>query len=83
MWLLPQGRPASGDWPGVDEAVIGHFVERAGLPEAPPLFDWLQGDVLLFAFLCAGLFAGFVLGYCARIAFHEPRERSQRSGEHT
>ena len=68
---------ASGAWPGVDEAVIGQFVARAGLPEPPPLFTWLQGDVLLLAFLCAGLGAGFVLGYCARLTFFEQRERER------
>ena len=75
LYWLPRSAP-SGEWPGVDEAVIGGFVARAGLPEPPPLFAWLQGDVLLFAFLCAGLAAGFVLGYCARLAFFEQRERS-------
>ena len=78
---LPQRTPASGEWPGVDEAVIGHFVAQAGLPEPPPLFAWLQGDVLLFAFLCAGLCAGFVLGYFARVAFFEQREPRAASAE--
>ena len=75
LYYLPSASPASSEWPGVDEAVIGGFVERAGIPEPPPLFAWLQGDLLLFMFLCAGLCAGFVLGYFARVAFFEQRER--------
>jgi hypothetical protein len=75
VYCLPKAGPASGEWPGVDESVIGSFVARAGIPEPPPLFAWLQGDLLLFMFLCAGLAAGFVLGYFARVAFFEQRER--------
>lgn len=73
LWYLPRQTP-SGAWPGVDETVIGSVVERAGIPEPPPLFAWLQGDLLLFMFLCAGLCAGFVMGYFARVAFFEQRE---------
>ena len=65
--LLLRGHAASGQWPGVDEAVIGRFVEQTGR-RSPPLFDWIRGDVLLFAFLVAGLLAGFVLGFFARSA---------------
>jgi cobalt/nickel transport protein len=69
------------EWPGVDEAVIGNIAQRAGRPEAEPLLRWVQGDLLLFMFLCAGLGAGFVLGYFARVAFVEQRE-SQQLDEH-
>lgn len=65
--LLVRGHAASGQWPGVDEAVIGRFVDASGR-RAPPLLDWVRGDVLLFAFLVAGLLAGFVLGFFARAA---------------
>lgn len=65
-WLV-SGRPSSGEWPGVDEAVIGRFVDESGR-RSPPLFDWVRGDLLLFAFLVAGLLAGFVLGFFARSA---------------
>lgn len=68
VWaFLVKGRAASGQWPGVDEAVIGRFVEESGR-RSPPLLDWVRGDVLLFAFLVAGLLAGFVLGFFARAA---------------
>jgi hypothetical protein len=65
--FLVSGHASSGQWPGVDEAVIGRFVEESG-HRSPPLLDWVRGDVLLFAFLVAGLLAGFVLGFFARAA---------------
>jgi len=66
--VLVRGQAGTGQWPGVDEAVIGRFVEESG-QRSPPLLDWVRGDVLLFAFLLAGLLAGFVLGFFARSAF--------------
>jgi hypothetical protein len=63
--LLIENHAATGQWPGVDEAVIGRFVDESG-QRSPPLLDWVRGDVLLFAFLVAGLLAGFVLGFFAR-----------------
>ena len=70
--LLPgrfwcSGHASTGQWPGVDEAVIGRFVDESGSRSAP-LFAWIRGDLLLFAFLVAGLLAGFVLGFFARSA---------------
>jgi cobalt/nickel transport protein len=65
--FLVGGHAATGEWPGVDEAVIGRFVDESG-SRSPPLFDWVRGDLLLFAFLMAGLLAGFVLGFFARSA---------------
>lgn len=68
VWaFLIRGHGATGQWLGVDEAVIGRFVDESGR-RAPPLFDWVRGDALLFAFLVAGLLAGFVLGFFARAA---------------
>jgi hypothetical protein len=72
--LLPPRAAAPGEWPGVDDAVIGRFVREAGQPPPEPLIGWVRGDLLLFAFLCAGLFAGFVLGFFARALFVERRE---------
>jgi hypothetical protein len=80
LWLV-RGSNASGTWPGVDESVIGGFAERAGRTEAEPLLSWVQGDALLFMFLCAGLCAGFVLGYFARVAFVEQRESGPAGGD--
>lgn len=71
--FLVSGHAPSGEWLGVDEAVIGRFVDDAG-QRSPPLFEWVRGDVLLFAFLVAGLLAGFVLGFFARAALGREQE---------
>ena len=76
LWLV-RDMAADGAWSGVDEAVIGDIAQRAGRPESSPLLSWVQGDLLLFMFLVAGLGAGFVLGYFARIAFVEQRETAR------
>jgi cobalt/nickel transport protein len=62
---------AKGEWPGVDEAVIGRFVAEAGRPPPRAVIDWVRGDALLFAFLSAGLVAGFLLGFWSRALFVE------------
>jgi hypothetical protein len=59
-----------GPWSGVDDAVVGKFAEAAGRHARAPL---LEGDLLLFAFLVAGIIGGFVLGYCFRTLFVERR----------
>jgi len=59
----------SGQWPGVDETVVGRFAREAGRSSTSPIIDWVHGDSLLFAFLCAGLVAGFVLGFFGRALF--------------
>lgn len=63
--------PVGGDgqWPGVDETVVGRFAREAGRSPTSPIIDWVHGDTLLFAFLCAGLVAGFVLGFFGRALF--------------
>jgi hypothetical protein len=67
-WVfLLNDHAAPGHWPGVDEAVIGRFVDESG-QRSLPVFDWVTGDLLLFAFLVAGLLAGFVLGFFSRSA---------------
>lgn len=57
-------------WDGVDESVVARFAEDAGRKPGP-LFETVQGDLLLFAFLWAGLLAGFALGYYWRVLFVE------------
>ena len=74
------GGPAA-EWAGVDDSVIGRFVAEAGRPPPRPLFAWLQGDLLLFAFLWAGLVAGFVLGYWGRALFGEAERRAPREAD--
>jgi hypothetical protein len=69
------------EWPGVDDAVIGRFVREAGQPPPQPLIEWIRGDLLLFAFLCAGLFAGFMLGFFGRALFVERHDSAARAPE--
>lgn len=57
-------------WAGVDETVVGRFAASAGRHARAPL---VAGDLLLFAFLVAGIVGGFVLGYCFRRLFAEER----------
>lgn len=57
-------------WPGVDDKVVGSFAAAAGRHPRPPL---LSGDLLLFAFLLAGIAGGFVLGYFYARLFTEAR----------
>jgi len=67
-----RARSAAGGaeaWSGVDDSVIGRFVAEAGRPPPRPILDWVHGDLLLFAFLWAGLLAGFALGYWGRALF--------------
>ncbi len=55
-------------WSGVDESVIERYAKQAGYPASKPLFG-IQGDLLLFLFLAAGLIAGFIIGYYWRALF--------------
>jgi len=57
-------------WPGVDDSVVAKVAEAAGRHARAPL---LEGDLLLFAFLVAGIVGGFVLGYTFRKLFAEQR----------
>ena len=67
MMLLAPG------WPGVDETVVQKMAAEAGrVPHEP----FLQGDLLLFAFLAAGIIGGFALGYTWRLLFSERRDRA-------
>jgi cobalt/nickel transport protein len=74
--LLLQHNTSSGEWPGVDEAVVGRVAEAAGRPEPAFAITWIHGDLLLFTFLCAGLIAGALLGFYGRAAFYEAPRKS-------
>jgi hypothetical protein len=65
-WLL---RHSSGAWDGVDETVVGKYARQAGHPPRKPYINTDQGDLLLFAFLIAGVCGGFVGGYYFRELF--------------
>ena len=60
-------------WVGVDESVVGKFAEQAGRPPRKPLINTDQGDLLLFAFLLAGITGGFIGGYLFRGLFSPPK----------
>jgi cobalt/nickel transport system permease protein len=49
-------------WVGVDETVIEKFAEECGRTAQQPLINTDQGDLLLFAFLLAGIIGGFIAG---------------------
>ncbi|XXY45244.1 hypothetical protein WME91_35090 [Sorangium sp. So ce269] len=68
LWLAGCG---GASWDGVDEAVVRRVAEDAGRHDTGPLFAGLEGDLLLFAFLWAGLLAGFAIGYYSRVLFVE------------
>ena len=77
----PASRPGSAaSWPGVDEAVIEKVAEKAGRPAREPFINTDQGDLLLFAFLLAGIGGGFVAGYNFRTLFPPKRARGAGSG---
>ena len=57
-------------WAGVDDAVVGTIAGAAGRHARAPFVD---GDLLLFAFLVAGILGGFVLGWTFRRLFVEPQ----------
>jgi cobalt/nickel transport system permease protein len=63
-----QGAPVS-PWAGVDETVVARVAAEAG--RTPSKGE--SGDLLLFAFLCAGIVGGFALGYFYRVLFVEGR----------
>ena len=70
----------AASWPGVDEAVIEKVAEKAGRPAREPFINTDQGDLLLFAFLLAGIGGGFVAGYNFRTLF-PPRHRKREGQE--
>jgi hypothetical protein len=59
-------------WAGVDETVVERLASSAGRTRWRTFLDG-TGDLPLFAFLCAGLVGGFVLGYGYRALFVEQR----------
>ena len=72
----------SAPWPGVDEAVIEKFAEKAGRPAREPFINTDQGDLLLFVFLIAGAAAGFAAGYWFCVLFPPKRRGDGTDGGH-
>ena len=80
LWLLfslPSAAPCEEKWKGVDETVVEKFAEQAGRPPRKPFINTDQGDILLFAFLVAGMIGGFVAGYSFRTLF-PPKDHSDK-----
>lgn len=60
-------------WTGVDEAVVEKIAKEHGREARKPLINTDQGDLLLFAFLVAGVAAGFAGGYYWRMLVSEKK----------
>jgi ABC-type cobalt transport system substrate-binding protein len=58
---------------GVDEAVVAKIAGEHGRQAKRPLIDPGEGDLLLFAFLVAGVVGGFTAGYYWRMLVSEKR----------
>jgi len=68
-WGIAKPHAADSSWPGVDESVIERFAAASEVVRPGFSIDWLRGDLLLFAFLWAGLLSGTALGYFAHALF--------------
>ncbi len=64
------------NWKGVDQAVVEKIAGEHGREARKPLIDPGEGDLLLFAFLCAGAVGGFAAGYYWR------KLVAERPGDH-
>lgn len=71
LFLLLACNFAYAKWSGVDENVVEKVALEHGRPAWKPFINTDQGDLLLFAFLLAGVIGGFVLGYNWRRLFIE------------
>ena len=69
-------------WSGVDETVIERIAAKAGRKPWKPFINTDQGDLLLFCFLSAGIFGGFVMGYYYRSLFVDKSDL-KNSKEHS
>jgi cobalt/nickel transport protein len=65
-------------WTGVDEAVVEKIAGEHGRGAKKPLIDPGEGDLLLFAFLCAGAVGGFAAGYSWRMLVSEKVARNTK-----
>jgi cobalt/nickel transport protein len=69
---------APREWKGVDEAVVEKIAAEHGREAKKPLIDLGEGDILLFAFLCAGAVGGFAAGYWWRMLVGERAAKGGR-----
>jgi ABC-type cobalt transport system substrate-binding protein len=73
---------APQQWQGVDEAVVEKIAKEHGREAKRPLIDPGEGDLLLFAFLIAGVVGGFGAGYWWRSLMAEKRDRGKAEEGH-
>ncbi|HTP66411.1 MAG TPA: cobalt ABC transporter permease [Geobacteraceae bacterium] len=73
---------APRQWQGVDEAVVEKIAREHGREARRPLLDPGEGDLLLFAFLCAGAVGGFTAGYSWRKLVSEKNRNHSHCGRH-
>jgi hypothetical protein len=71
-------RHTKGSWDGVDKTVVEKYARAAGRPPREPFINTDRGDLLLFAFLIAGICGGFVGGYYFRELF-PPQEQERHA----
>lgn len=76
--VAPARAQWTGRWPGVDESVVERVAAENGRHAA---HSFIEGDLLLFAFLMAGLLAGCVVGWCGRQLFVENLDRDTADDE--
>ncbi len=62
---------------GVDEAVVEKIAKEHGRMPQRPFLDPGEGDLLLFAFLIAGVIGGFAAGYYWRVLIEKKPEKRQ------
>ncbi|KAF0219347.1 MAG: cobalt/nickel transport system permease [Geobacteraceae bacterium] len=73
--LTPHTSLSSEAWRGVDESVVEKIAREHGRQARKPLIDPGEGDLLLFAFLLAGVVGGFAAGYYWRLLVSEKKAR--------
>lgn len=61
---------SQGRWSGIDETVVKKIALEHGRPPSKPFINTDDGDLLLFAFLLAGIIGGFYIGYYWRKIFY-------------
>ena len=71
---------APEQYQGVDEKVVQKIAGEHGRKARRPLLDPGEGDLLLFAFLLAGVLGGFGAGYWWRVLTGEKKERGHHDG---
>jgi hypothetical protein len=70
-FCMPVFASCEEKWTGVDESVVEKYAKEHGHEKRKSFIDTDQGDLLLFAFLLAGVVGGFTAGYYWRVLITE------------